>query len=73
VNSRTGIVPADELPLRQWPYRMFVQEWSYPALSVLLHRAPGQGVVVAPNDYRSNMPFDPACGTVPRLESFVWR
>ena len=72
VTSRSGIVPADELPLRQWPYRLFTQEWSYPALSVLLRTAPGQGVVVQPNDYVGNMPFDPLCGTVPRLEGYRW-
>jgi len=43
------------------------------ALSVLLHDAPGQAVVVARNDYVSNRPFDPSCGTVPRLEGFAWR
>jgi len=73
VTSRSGLVPAEGLALRQWPYRMFAQEWTYPALSVLLHDAPGQGVVVARNDYRSNMPFDPTCGTVPRLEGYRWR
>jgi len=73
VTSHTGIVSARDLPLEQWPYRMFTQEWTYPALSVLLHDSPGQGVVVAPNDYRSNFPFEPACGTVPRLDSYAWR
>lgn len=72
VTSRSGVVPADELPLKQWPYRLFTQEWSYPALSVLLRSAPGQGVVVAANDYSSNMPFDPLCGMVPRLEGYRW-
>jgi hypothetical protein len=73
VTSRAGVVPAEELPLKQWPYRLFTQEWTYPALSVLLRSAPGQGVVVQANDYSSNMPFDPLCGTVPRLEGFAWR
>ena len=34
VTSHTGIVSAEELPLGQWPYRLFAQEWTYPALSV---------------------------------------
>lgn len=72
VTSRSGVVPAAELPLRQWPYRLFAQEWTYPALSVLLRSAPGQGVVVTANDYVSSMPFDPLCGTVPRLEGYRW-
>jgi hypothetical protein len=73
VTSHTGIVAASDLPLEQWPYRMFTQQWTYPALSVLLRSAPGQGVVVAPNDYRSDFPFDPACGTIPRLDGYAWR
>jgi hypothetical protein len=72
VTGRTGVVPADALPLEQWPYRLFTQEWTYPALSALVRSAPGQGVVVAANDYTSNMPFDPLCGTVPRLDGYRW-
>ena len=59
--------------MRQWPYRLFAQDWTYPALSVLVRSAPGQAIVVARNDYRSNPPFDPSCGTVPRLEGYRWR
>jgi hypothetical protein len=73
VTSHSGIVSARDLPLEQWPYHLFTQEWTYPALSVLLRSAPGQGIVVAPNDYRSDRPFDPACGTIPRLDGFAWR
>jgi hypothetical protein len=72
VTSQTGVVAADGRWMRQWPYRLFSQEWTYPALSVLLHDKPGQGIVVARNDYVSNRPFDPACGTVPRLEGYRW-
>jgi hypothetical protein len=72
VTSRTGLVYADEFPMRQWPYRLFAQEWTYPALSVLLQGKPGQAVVAVRNDYRSNLPFDPLCGTVPVLDGFRW-
>jgi hypothetical protein len=71
--SHSGIVSARDLPLDQWPYRLFAQEWTYPALSVLLHDAPGQALVVTPNDYLNDHPFDPLCGTVPRLERYAWR
>lgn len=73
VTTRTGLVYADELPMRQWPYRLFAQDWTYPALSVLLRSAPGQAIIVARNDYLSNPPFDPSCGTVPALTGFRWR
>jgi hypothetical protein len=73
VVGQTGVVAAETLPMRQWPHRLFAQEWTYPALSVLLHDRPGQAIVVARNDYVSNRPFDPSCGTVPRLEGFAWR
>ena len=73
VTGHTGIVRANDLPMGQWPQRLFAQDWTYPALSALLRSAPGQGVVVIDKDYRSNPPFDPACGTVPKLEGFAWR
>jgi len=72
VTTRTGLVYADELPMGQWPQRLFAQDWSYPALSVLLRSALDQAIVVTRNDYRSSLPFDPSCGTVPRLAGFRW-
>jgi len=72
VTSRSGLVSSSELPMGQWPYRLFAQDWTYPALSVLLRSAPGQGIVVAPKDYRSFPPFEPSCGTVPRLDGYRW-
>ncbi|HTR84139.1 MAG TPA: hypothetical protein VMI56_06645 [Reyranella sp.] len=72
VTSRTGLVRAKELPLETWPYRLFAQDWSYPALSALLRARPGQGVVVMDKTYKINPPFEPSCGTVPRLEGYSW-
>ena len=73
VAGNSGVIRANDLPMQQWPYRLFAQDWTYPALSALLRSAPGQAVVVVDKDYRSNPPFEPACGTVPRLEGFGWR
>ena len=72
VTSRSGLVSSSELPMGQWPYRLFAQDWTYPALSVLLRSAPDQAIVVAPKDYRSFPPFEPSCGTVPRLDGYRW-
>lgn len=73
VTTRTGLVYAEELPMGQWPNRLFAQDWTYPALSALVRSAPGQAIVVTRNDYKSNPPFDPSCGTVPALTGFYWR
>jgi hypothetical protein len=73
VTGHAGIVSARDLPLDQWPYRLFTQEWTYPALSALVRNAPGQAVVVAPTDYVDDRPFDPLCGTVPKLDGYAWR
>jgi hypothetical protein len=73
VTGHSGLVRANDLPMRQWPYRLFSQDWTYPALSALVRGAPGQGIVVMDKDYRTNPPFEPACGTVPRLDGFDWR
>ena len=73
VSSRTGLVSSSELPMGQWPQRLFAQDWTYPALSAIVRSAPDQGIIVAPKDYRSFPPFEPSCGTVPRLEGYRWR
>jgi len=72
VTSQAGLVSSPGLPMGQWPYRLFAQDWTYPALSGLVRSAPGQGIIVAPKDYRSFPPFEPSCGTVPRLEGYRW-
>ncbi len=71
--SHAGLVSSPSLPMGQWPYRLFVQDWTYPALSAIVRSAPGQGIIVAPKDYRSFPPFEPSCGTVPRLDGYRWR
>jgi hypothetical protein len=73
VTAHTGVVRANDLPMQQWPHRLFSQDWTYPALSALVRSAPGQGIVVIDKDYKSNPEFEPSCGTVPRLEGFNWR
>jgi hypothetical protein len=73
VTSQQGVVAAETLGMRQWPRRLFAQEWTYPALSVLLHDAPRQAIVVTRNDYVNNWPFNPNCGTVPRIDGYRWR
>jgi hypothetical protein len=73
VDSREGIVRGRTLPLLEWPDKLFVQDWSLPAISALVSRSPGRAFVRVDNDYRSNPPFDPACGTLPRLAGYGWR
>ena len=73
VVGRSGHVWASDLPTRTWPYRLFSQEWTLPALSSLVRDKPGDGVVLARRDYTMNRPFDPSCGTLPRLEGYGWR
>jgi hypothetical protein len=73
VDSREGIIRARDLPLLDWPDKLFVQDWSLPALSAIVSRAPGRAFVVTDKDYLSNPPFDPACGTLPRLKGYSWR
>lgn len=73
VTSNTGVVYAEGLPLETWPNRLFFQDWSLPALSAIVRSAPGQGVIAIKKTYLYNPPFDPSCGTVPRLEGFAWR
>lgn len=73
VDSREGIVRGGSLPLLDWPDKLFAQEWSLPAMSAIVSRSPGRAYVRVDNDYLSNPPFDPACGTLPRLKGYGWR
>jgi hypothetical protein len=73
VDNRQGIVRASTLPLLGWPDKLFAQDWSLPAMSALLSRTPGQAYLRVDNDFQSNPPFDPACGTLPRLKGYGWR
>jgi hypothetical protein len=73
VDSRHGIIRASDLPLLDWPDKLFAQDWSLPAMSAIVSRTPGRAFVRVDNDFLSNPPFDPACGTLPRLKGYGWR
>ena len=73
VDSRQGIIRASALPLLDWPDKLFAQDWSLPAMSAIVSRTPGRAFVRIDNDFLSNPPFDPACGTLPRLKGYGWR
>jgi hypothetical protein len=73
VDTREGAIRARDLPLLDWPDKLFAQDWSLPAMSALVSRTPGRAYVVADKDYLSNPPFDPACGTLPHLKGYGWR
>jgi hypothetical protein len=72
VDGREGVIRARDLPVLDWPDKLFAQDWSLPAMSALISRTPGRAFVLADNDYLSNPPFDPACGTLPRLKGYHW-
>jgi hypothetical protein len=72
VDSRQGIIRAGDLPLLEWPDKLFAQDWSLPAMSAIVSRTPGRAYIVVDKDYLSNPPFDPACGTLPRLKGYGW-
>jgi hypothetical protein len=73
VDSREGIIRARDLPLLDWPDKLFAQDWTLPAMSAIVSRMPGRAFVLLDKDYLSNPPFDPACGTLPRLKGYGWR
>jgi hypothetical protein len=73
VDGREGIIQGYRLPQLDWPEKLFSQDWTLPAMSALVSRTPGRAFVRADNDYLTNPPFDPACGTLPRLKGYGWR
>jgi hypothetical protein len=72
VDGRVGIIRAAKLPLLDWPDKLFAQDWSLPAMSAIVSRTPGRAFVRVDDDFLSNPPFDPACGTLPRLRGYGW-
>lgn len=72
VDRGDGAIPTRTLPLAQWPDKLFTQDWSLPALSAVVSHTPGRAYIIADKDYLSNPPFDPACGTLPRLAGYQW-
>ncbi len=72
VASRAEPIPFQDLPTREWPYLLFTQEWTLPALSAVLRDSPEQAIVLGPQGPRDTMPFDARCGTLPRLEGYRW-
>jgi hypothetical protein len=72
VTSHTGYVSVTSLPDRVWPWWLFNQQWSVPALSAILRSAPDQAIVLAVEGPGDMPPFDSRCGTLPRLKGYRW-
>jgi hypothetical protein len=72
VLNETGLIEARTLPLQTWPQRLFSQQWSLPALSAVLRRDPANAIVIADPHDPDEKPFDPLCGTLPRLIGYRW-
>jgi hypothetical protein len=72
VVNETGLVDAKTLALRSWPQSLFSQQWTLPALSAVLRRDPANAIVIADVRDPDEKPFDPRCGTLPRLIGYRW-
>ena len=73
VVSHSGLVSSADLPMKTWPQDLFSQDWTVPALSAVVRSRQTQALVVAPPNSADDRPFDPACGTLPRLYGYTWR
>jgi hypothetical protein len=71
VQSRTGRVLVADTVIAEARFQPFFQDWSYPALSLMLRRTPGDAVLFVP---RSNHPWklNPEVW-LPTLEGYAWR
>mgnify|MGYP003344727197 CR=1 FL=1 len=72
VRGHTGLISVATLPGRIWPWWLFNQQWSVPALSALLRTAPDQAIVLAVEGPTDTPPFDSRCGTLPKLKGYRW-
>lgn len=71
VQSRGGIIPAEETPLARPPYSLFVENWVLTSQSLLLRGKPGDGVLAPPRTYQEWVPFPPQ--ELPNMGRFYWR
>jgi len=71
VQSRTGRVLVADTVIAEARFQPFFQDWTYPALSLMLRRTPGDAVLFVP---RSNHPWklNPEIW-LPSLEGYAWR
>ena len=68
--GRSGIVRLADTRFYQWPGELFRQDWSSPALSLILRQAPSDALVLpAPGELAFYMP---ECG-VPGFAGYAWR
>jgi len=72
VATHTGYVKASAFSLPKGARRLFYDNWTLPAESVILRSKPGNAIVL---DDRAGYikPFDPSCGTMPNLTGYNWR
>lgn len=71
VQSRGGIIPAEETPVARLPYSLFVENWVLTSQSLLLRGKPSDGVLAPPRSYQEWVPFPPQ--ELPNMGRFYWR
>jgi hypothetical protein len=72
VATQSGLVNSNSLAMTEWPQPLFKQDWTLPALTAILRLRQSEAIVVAPPNAGDERPFDPACGTLPRLYGYAW-
>ena len=72
VASGSAPIAAGAIPGGTWPYRLFFQDWSTPALTAIVRATPEQAIVLAVEGPGDMPPFDSRCGTLPRLRGYRW-
>ena len=72
VVNGTGLIDARTLPLHTSPQSLFSQQWTLPALSAVLRGDLANAIVIADRLDPDEKPFDPLCGTLPRLIGYRW-
>jgi hypothetical protein len=73
VQSHSGRISVAETPLSEQRYRDFGQDWTYPAISLLLRNAPSNAILVVPSaNYGTPWNLNPDI-RLPPLEGYAWR
>lgn len=73
VQSNSGRIAVADTPLAEQRYRDFGQDWTYPAISLLLRKSPSNAILVVPSaNYGTPWNLNPDI-RLPPLEGYGWR
>jgi len=71
ISARSFLIPVEETAFIRAPYKHFIEDWTLPMQSLVLRTKPGDGVIMAPRDFKGWQSFEPLA-ELPDLHPYYW-